>query len=128
MLDLIKQAAKDVAASGNPVEVFEAVVLTPPPSLSIKLKGNGNLIIPKELIVVAELLTKHKRRVKLSSTNIIDEESLQGLGPHQHDLSSIILDNSELEFLNELAVGERVMAIRFAGGQKYWICDRIVQY
>jgi hypothetical protein len=29
LLDLIKQAAKDVAASGNPVEVFEAVVLTP---------------------------------------------------------------------------------------------------
>ena len=128
MLDLIKQAAKDVAASGNPVEVFEAVVLTPPPCLSIRLKGNGNLVIPKELIVVAELLTKHKRKVKLSSTDITDEETLRGEGPHQHDLTSIILDHSELEFLNELKAGERVMVIRFAGGQKYWICDRIVQY
>lgn len=128
MLDLIKQAAQDVARSGNPVEVFEAVVITAPPNLSIRLKGNSGLVIPKELIVVAELLTKHKRKVKLSSTNITDEETLQGMGPHQHDLTSIILDNSELEFLNELAVGERVMVIRFSGGQKYWICDRIVQY
>ncbi|SFM21580.1 baseplate J/gp47 family protein [Pelosinus propionicus] len=84
--------------------------------------GNGNLVIPKELIVVAELLTKHKRKVKLSSTNITDEETLRGEGPHQHDLTSIILDNAELEFLNELAVGESVTVIRFAGGQKYWIC------
>jgi sulfite reductase beta subunit-like hemoprotein len=128
LLDLIKQAAQDVARSGNPVEVFEAVVITAPPNLSIRLKGNSGLVIPKELIVVAELLTKHKRKVKLSSTNITDEETLQGMGPHQHDLTSIILDNSELEFLNELAVGERVMVIRFSGGQKYWICDRIVQY
>ncbi|MCC5468620.1 DUF2577 domain-containing protein [Pelosinus baikalensis] len=128
MLELIKQAAKDVAASGNPVEVFEAVVLTPPPGLSIRLKGNGNLVIPKELIVVAELLTNHKRQVKISSTDITDEETLKGQGPHQHDLTSIVLDNSELEFLNELKAGERVMVIRFAGGQKYWICDRIVQY
>lgn len=128
MLELIKQAAQNAAASGNPVEVFEAVVVTPPPGLSIRLKGNNNLVIPKELLVVAELLTNHKRRVKLSSTNITDEETLRGQGPHQHDLTSIILDNAEHEFLNELKAGEKVMVIRFAGGQKYWICDRIVQY
>lgn len=128
MLELIKQAARGVTASGNPVEVFEAVVVSAPPNLSIKLKGNDGLVIPKELIVVAELLTRHKRTVKLTSVNITDEETLQGLGPHQHDLTSIILNDSEFEFLNELAVGEKVMVIRFAGGQKYWICDRIVQY
>ncbi|HWR07094.1 DUF2577 domain-containing protein [Sporomusa sp.] len=128
MLDLIKQAAQNVNASGNPVEVFEAVVLTPPPGLTIRLKGNSNLVIPKELIVVAELLTNHKRRVKISSTNISDEETLQGQGPHQHDLTSLILHEAELEFLNELAVGEKVTVIRYAGGQKYWICDRSVQY
>lgn len=128
MLNLIKQAARDVTSSGNPVEMFEAVVVSAPPSLSIKLKGNDGLIIPKELIVVAELLTKHKRRVKLSSKNIKDEETLQGLAPHQHDLTSIVLDDAELEFLNELAAGEKVMVIRLSGGQKYWICDRIVQY
>lgn len=128
MLNLIKQAAKEVSASGNPVEIFEAVVISPPPNLTIKLKGDDSLVIPKELIVVAELLTKHKRIVKLSSTSITDEETLQGLGPHQHDLTSIVLDNAELEFLNELAEGEQVMVIRFSGGQKYWICDRIVQY
>lgn len=128
MISLIKKAAQEANASSNPVEVFEAVVISPPPNLSIKLKGNDNLVIPKELIVVAELLTNHKRTVKMSSTNITDEETLQGLGPHQHDLTSIVLDNAELEFLNELAEGEQVMVIRFSGGQKYWICDRIVQY
>ena len=80
------------------------------------------------MIVVAELLTNHKRRVKISSTNISDEETLQGQGPHQHDLTSLTLHEAELEFLNELAVGEKVTVIRYAGGQKYWICDRSVQY
>lgn len=128
MLGLIKQAALEATGSQNPVEIFEAVVSKPPPDLTIKLKGNDGQVIPKQLLIVSEWLTNHIRKVKLSTTKITDEETIDGYKPHQHDLTSIVLDEAVLEFLNELKEGERVMVGRYAGGQKFYIFDRYKQY
>lgn len=123
--------------------LMEAEVIAAPPELKIRLKSNDKLMIPKELIVVAEYLCKHKRKVTITnngkttidSSSVTDSMSVEGYRPHVHDISSLKLSDSnftltegEIEFLDELKKGDKVMVATFEGGQKFFIMDRLVTY
>lgn len=148
--DLIKQhSMKSVQAMKLP-ELMEAEVVSDAPDLKIKLKGSDKLIIPKELIVVAEKLCRVKRKVNLTNTKntTIGNQKFDGKTkqsatyPHFHDYSvdvaladkDFTLKEGELHFINDdkeddvLRKGDKVMVITFEGGQKFFIFDRIVQY
>jgi len=127
--------------------LMEAEVVSAPPELKIKLKGNDKLIIPKELIVVAEHLTKeYKREIKVEAKGKAD---LSGGLPsvtltpipapvtHTHAATALSVSTGDfslkqgeakLEYASELKSGDKVIVISFEGGQKFFIMDRIVSY
>lgn len=149
MIEIIKKAALDVIAESNPVSLTEAEVTKAPPDLEIKLASNDKLRIPKQLIVVSESLCKHKKnitlrnsenlasKIRLKSSSVTTNMTAEGTGPHTHTINELQIDNIqndfdfsqvELEFLDELKVGEKVLVIRFQGGQKFYIVDRVISY
>ena len=102
---IVKEAARQAVNSSMPLRVLEAVVVSPPPALSIQLAGDRRMIIPAELLLVAQHLTPHSR--------MLDRE----------------LDNSDiLNFEDELKAGDQVLTLAVQGGQSYYIADRVVRY
>jgi hypothetical protein len=142
MRDLIHAIAQQAIDASKPMQLVEAEVLSAPPDLKIKVSGNDKLIIPKELIVVSEHLCNYKRKVtvknqgntKLHSSNV---EDLYPKVPIQnsHDFAYIKLNSGdfemvegEIEFLDELKAGDKVMCAVMQGGQLFYIFDRIRTY
>ncbi|MCM3626884.1 DUF2577 domain-containing protein [Paenibacillus glycanilyticus] len=148
--DLIKQhSMKSIQAMKLP-ELMEAEVVSEPPDLKLKLKGSDKLIIPKELIVVAERLCRVKRKVNLTNSGktTIGAQTFSGNTdpsqaiPHTHPYSVEVkladkdfsLEEGELHYINDdkkddlLKKGDKVMVITFEGGQKFFVFDRIVTY
>jgi hypothetical protein len=130
-------------------ELMEAEVVSGPPDLKLKLKGNDKLIVPKELIVVAERLCRVKRKATLANsgkTSVSPAQSFTGktddVPGHLHDVTlSVALsdrdfkaENSEIHYLNDdleddvLKAGDKVLVVSYEGGQKYFVMDRIVTY
>jgi len=66
--ELIKQHSLKSVQSLKLPELMEAEVVADPPDLKIKLKGSDKLIIPKELIVVAEHLCRTVRKANVTNT------------------------------------------------------------
>lgn len=142
MKDLIQMIAQQSFQSMKPVQLGEAEVVSAPPNLQIKLLSNDKLIIPKELIVVAEYLCKHKRKVtitntgktSITSTSIVDlypkspPQSSHDFAKFELNSSTFTLTEGEIEFLDELKKGDKVLVASFQGGQKFFILDRIVTY
>lgn len=130
--ELIKRHALKAMQSTKPTVLLEAEVIAAPPDLQIKIKGNDKLIIPKELIVVSEHLTRHKRIVTIKHVEGAERE----VGdikppPKDHDSEGSLAfaySYVEMQFEDVLKVGDKVMVETFEGGQKFYIKDRIVTY
>ncbi|NIK67104.1 DUF2577 family protein [Paenibacillus sp. BK720] len=148
--DLIKQhSVKSIQAMKLP-ELMEAEVVSAPPDLKIKLRGSDKLIIPKELIVVAERLCRFTRKVNLTNSGgtTIGTQKFDGdtgvssTFTHTHPYSVEVglkdrdfsLKEGEIHYINDdkkddvLKEGDKVMVIAFEGGQKFFVFDRIVTY
>ncbi|GIN39054.1 DUF2577 family protein [Heyndrickxia oleronia] len=136
MLDLIKKAAEQVNSNNQPMRMMEAVVVEQPPELKIMLLENKKLIIPKDLLIVSEHLTNHKRMITLRK--VTDERFKEGYNPPfesrirflemvnvQEDFDFVDI---ECEFLDELKKDDRVLVYSFPGFQKFYIGDRIKSY
>lgn len=117
MIDIIKEAAKQAMNAGNPLEVMEGQVVSPPPELKIKVKNNNKMILPKQILVVPESLTDH---IKVADINCPSISTSQG------SFSNFSASNAKITFKNALKVGDKVILISFAGGQRYFVIDKIV--
>ncbi|MDQ0112323.1 hypothetical protein J2T15_001758 [Paenibacillus harenae] len=87
--DLIKLHSMNSVRSLRMLELMEAEVVSAPPELQLKLKGNDKLIIPKELIVVAGHLCETKRKVHLNraSKTAEEKESSMAVGKASFDMT-----------------------------------------
>lgn len=128
MLQIIKKAAKDANQSESPLEIIEAVVSIAPPNLKIKVKNNAKLDIPTEIIQVSEHLTKHKRTANVTGAVIASSMTPNGQGPHTHDITGVDIEEADIEFTDELKLGDQVMVAKLQGGQSFYIFDRVVSY
>lgn len=155
--ELIKMHSMKSLRSLKLMELMEAEVTKDPPELEIKLKGSDKLIIPKELIVVAEHLCEVTQKINLNagSKTEVGKQSFDmtitpmphtlpppNNTPHDHPskLEVALADRNfdmkegELRYLNDdkkddlLKKGDKVMVITFEGGQKFFVIDRIIQY
>jgi len=156
--ELVKLHAVKGIRSLKLLELMEAEVVAGPPDLKVKLKGSDKLIIPKELLVVAEHLCRTVRKVTVmnSGTTEVSSQSFKAsvqIGapvgkddpiPPAHDHKADIsvdlkgrkfdLLNGELHYINDddeddlLKAGDNVIVFSFEGGQKFFIFDRIVHY
>ena len=147
--ELIKQHSLKSVQSLKLPELMEAEVVSGPPDLQLKLKGNDKLIVPKELIAVAERLCRVKRKATIANsgkTSVSPAQSFAGKTDekpgHLHDVTlSVALqdrdfkaEESEIHYLNDdleddlLKAGDKVLVVSYDGGQKFFVMDRIVTY
>ncbi len=99
----IKKMALEAIDTNSPLQFIEGEIHSAPPNIELRLKNNPKLIIPSEFIIVSEYLTKYKRTV---------------------NMPSLSLKNAEIEFLEELKTGDKVMVAAIQGGQSFFIIDR----
>lgn len=122
-----------------------ATVLAPPPGLRIQIDNMKEPLEADDLIV-AQHLTRHKRKITLTglhNTDILVEDAEQSAGgtyPKGTPINSIDFDEfsvrkaditvteAEIEYLDELAEGDRVIVSSMNDGQAYVILDRVVMY
>ena len=90
------------SAAGTKIELGTVTVAAP--SLQVRIDNMSIDLEPDDLIVAAHL-TKHKRRIRVDG------------GAEQ-----------EYEFMDELAVGDRVIVASADNGQNYYVIDRAVVY
>jgi HSP20 family molecular chaperone IbpA len=81
-----------------------ATVTSPPPDIKIKV-DNVNIELDRDDLIVAQYLTKHKRQVKIDGGATV-----------------------ELEFQDELKVGDRVIVANVKNGQLYIVLDKAVMF
>lgn len=143
MLSLIKRAALEGNKVSSPVELMEATVIEAPPELKIKLKSNQKLIIPKELIIVAEHLTRHDRIISINyeypKTWIKDPDI--GDGDKSTSSSRVNIGSSpatpyenyqmryaKVTYEDLLKIGDEILVMSLQGGQTFYITDRVIKY
>lgn len=114
----------EAVRAGGPLEFIEAEVYSAPPSIKLKLKGNDKLIIPSAFIRIPEHLTRHKRVANISSSYVSESMTSAGDPSHTHNIRSVSLKNAEIEFIDELKKGDKVMVAAVQGGQSFFIIDR----
>lgn len=118
----IKRMAKETMDSSGPLQFLEGEVYSSPPNIKLKLKDNSKLIIPSEFIRVAEHLTRHKRIANINGGS--GSTSSAGDPEHTHDIQSLQFDNAQIEFVDELKIGDKVMVAAVQGGQSFFVIDR----
>jgi Protein of unknown function (DUF2577) len=86
------------------VDIELATVTSAPPNLRIQI-DNMKFEIDSEDVIVAQYLTKHKRQVKIDGGATV-----------------------ELEFQDELKVGDRVIVASADNDQTYFVLDKAVTF
>ncbi|ANB56129.1 hypothetical protein GFC29_3133 [Anoxybacillus sp. B7M1] len=65
MVQMIKKIALEAVQAESPLRFLEAIVVSAPPDFQIKLRDNNKLIIPEDLISIAERLTELGKELKI---------------------------------------------------------------
>jgi hypothetical protein len=128
MNQTIKRLAMEAMLNSSPLQLIEAVVVSSPPDIKIKLKDNAKLVIPNDLIMVSEHLTRHTGTGNISNANVSGNLSDAGDPKHTHNIQSLSLSNAKIDFTDELKNGDRVMVAAIQGGQSFFIIDRFKSY
>lgn len=120
------------------VDIVFGTITAPPPNIRVKV-DNESLELEKDDVVVLQYLTKHKRKIRITSnTASLSKEEATSIAldgspyKHKHDIEvtngSLTVTEAEIEYLDELKAGERIVLAEIEKGQKYVILDREVIY
>lgn len=109
------------------IDIELATVTASPPNLKIKV-DNMDVELEKDDLIVAERLTKYKQNIKLVTNDLNVNMSSEGYTPHTHDMSEIAINDAEIEFLDELKIGDRIIVASIKDGQLFVILDKAVVY
>ncbi|KQC48535.1 hypothetical protein AP057_12735 [Geobacillus sp. Sah69] len=86
------------------VDIELATITSAPPNIKVKI-DNMNIELDRDDLIVARYLTKHKRQVKIDGGATV-----------------------EIEYQDELKVGDRVIVVSANNGQLYFVIDKAVIY
>lgn len=121
------------------------VVISPPPALKVKV---DKLELEADDLIVAQYLTKHKRKVKVTAPGTATLAAVNKTGAEITDSlpypdaskspinfksltmkeATLTVTESEIEYLDELKAGDTVILASVNNGQKYIVIDRAVTY
>lgn len=101
------------------VDVEIGTVLTPLPNLSVRLASDG-LVLPRELLIVAEHLTEHTRTVNISGGTVSGDVTPEGT------LTTLDVSKAQLTFESALKTGDKVIVICGEESQQYLVIDKAV--
>ncbi|QDX93643.1 DUF2577 domain-containing protein [Brevibacillus laterosporus] len=122
----LRQLIKQIGYNKD-VDIELGTVIAPPPAIRVKVDNDEKLELLAEDLIVAEHLTRHTRKVTLTSERVDESMATAGYTPHTHDITSLVI-TGEIEFTDELKAGDRVIIQSINEGQTYIIQDRAVLY
>ncbi len=111
MLEIIKEIVKQTLEAEKPVNFTIGNVISEEP---VKIQITQKLILGKGQLVVPENLTNHFTYMTAVEDNFND---VKDKDKHNERKKYIVY--------NSLKVGDKVILARAAGGQKYYVIDRI---
>lgn len=118
MLDVLQEVIAKTVSASMPISLVDGVVLTPLPDITIQV-GNDKLIIDADQIVISQRLLPRTDNFEIVQQEYKTTEE----GPYRP-----IWIRGELQFTDEVQVGETLLMLRYEGGQKYYVIDRGVSY
>lgn len=125
----LARAIKDMAVGateyGKPVEIYTGTVVSTGP-LEIFLDGNIPNLKEKELILTRAVLD-HEVDIEVSHKTEdfeLIEGKLTDIKKHNHEYKG----RKKITIYNGLKEGEGVLLLRFQGGQKFIIWDRLTPH
>jgi hypothetical protein len=113
IITIAKKAALDAMNASNPVAISFGKVINIDP---LRIEVNQRMVLPKEVLVVPESLTRHEVDLK-HVHSYSDDGSQKTTGEALPD--KIIIRSG-------LQVGDKVLLLRVQGGQQYIVFDKVV--
>lgn len=110
-----QEVSKELPALSPPVEVGK--VITPPPSLTVEIRGLQLRQDKGDLVVNAALLKGYKRKVEIKLAEPLT---------HSDSPNHPVILNAEITTTDEINVGDQVMLFPFAGKQKWFVSCKVV--
>lgn len=132
----MKKAAMDAVNEGKPAEVcFGNVISTQP----LKILVEQKLILGAEQLVLTKAVTDHWVDIEVSHFTVNDDFMIP---EHTHNTPAGITDSGNLDtthkhrykgrkkifVYNGLKTGEKVLLVRFVGGQRFVVLDRVSEH
>lgn len=139
ILRIIKQAAKETNESGKPVEFTSGTVIAENPLTIMteqKLQLTENFItltsavkdryVDMEITASTQTIPDHTHNITTDTlTNDGHSHNINSVtelaGSHKHDITGV----KRIKLFNGLKKGEKVLLVRWQGGQRYIVIDRI---
>jgi hypothetical protein len=101
------------------VDIELATVVTPPPSLKIRLNSD-NLELDAEDVIIADHLNEHTRTISITGG------SVSGTVVPNGNLTTFTLTDATLTVKTPLKAGDQVMVITANDGQLYYVLEKAV--
>lgn len=131
LVDIMKRAAMDAMDNSKPCDLRYGTVTSVSP---LNVKISQQLTLPESVLIVPEKLTDYTVYVSFdwntenhSHTHDINDTYSGGgsasENTHKHQIVSE--KSKKIKIHNALKVGDKVVLVRQAGGQSYFILDRI---
>lgn len=132
----LKKAALDAVKADKPVEVcFGSVIETNPLKISVEQK----LILGEEQLVLTKAVKDHWVDIEVSHFTVNDNFMIPDHvhGTHAGPTDTGNLDTThkhgykgrkKIMIYNGLKTGEKVLLVRFGGGQRFVVLDRVSEH
>lgn len=125
LIEIMKRSALDAVEAGKPCDLRYGTVMSIAP---LKVRVTNQFIIPKSMLIVPEYLTDYEIEVTIKpdynwKTKDKSGGSLEAsFESHNHD---IYFERKKIKIHGALKVGDKVVLLRQAGGQHFFILDRL---
>lgn len=105
LIEIIKKAAMDAVNNAQPSNLIMGTVVQEDP---IKIKIDQKLTLESKQLFLARHVTEYETKEEIT-----DEESGE-------------MKKTKTKVKNKLKAGEKVLLVKQAGGQSYFVLDRVV--
>ena len=125
LIDIMKRSALDAVEAGKPCDLRYGTVISEKP---LQVRVTNQFIIPESILIVPEYLTDYEIEVTVSQDYDWATQNRSGgagdpaFASHNHD---IYFNRKKIKIHGALKVGDKVAMIRQAGGQHFFIIDRL---
>lgn len=125
LIDIMKRSALAAVEAEKPCDLRYGTVISEKP---LKVRVTNQFIIPEAILIVPQYLTDYEIEVTVKPSYEWATQKTEGgsgeaaFAEHTHD---IYFERKKIKIHGALKVGDKVAMIRQAGGQHFFIIDRL---
>lgn len=132
LLPIIKQAAMDAVDATNPCDILTGTVINNSP-LEVRVDSSLILRASDGVLEIAESLMEKEIKIPLNlqlTAEAVEfipegEADVTAFASHSHPINSVS-EELTIKISDGVQIGDKVILIRKAGGQRFYVIDRLV--